>query len=83
VRIGGEAGGGRRSRRAVGFAANPYVAGTPRTVSPFAPFRLSPDDEAFIEMEVQVADDACLGRHTFTEWYEEPVTYTLLGIMRH
>jgi hypothetical protein len=75
--------GGPISRRVVAFAANPYYGGEPRTLTPFQPFRLAPDQFAFIEMEVHVGDDACLDRTAYTLWSTEPVTYKILGITRH
>jgi hypothetical protein len=38
----GDDGEGPISRRVVAFAANPYQGGTPRSVTPFSPFRLDP-----------------------------------------
>ena len=79
----GDSGDGPISRRVVAFAANPYPGGHPRTTAPFSPFRLDPDQGAFIEMEVRLGNDACLDRSGFTLWSSEPVTYRILGITRH
>ena len=74
---------GPLSRLAVAYAANPYAGGNPRSTAPFSPFRLDPDEGAFIEMEVQVAADACLQRDIVASWYWEPVTYSIFGITRN
>jgi hypothetical protein len=79
----GDSGDGPISRRVVAFAANPYYGGNPRSVIPFSPFRLDPDQGAFIEMEVRVGNDACLDRSGFMLWSSEPVTYRIIGITRH
>jgi hypothetical protein len=63
---------------------HPYENGGPsRGLIPFAAFRLDPDQEAIIEMEVQVGTDACVEGPGFTSWFQEPVTYTIFGITRH
>jgi hypothetical protein len=75
--------GGQISRRAVAVAFDHYPGGTPRALVLFSPFRLEPDADAFIEMEVRVGDDACLDRDGYMVWSSEPVTYKILGITRH
>jgi hypothetical protein len=50
---------------------------------PFAPFRLAPGETAGLTMQVDVAADVCYASGTATVWYEEPITYRVLGIMRH
>ncbi|HEX3299349.1 MAG TPA: hypothetical protein VHW68_04485 [Actinomycetota bacterium] len=50
---------------------------------PFAPFRLSPGDVAGLTMEVTVPRDACSAPGSFTSWYQEPVTYRVLGVVRN
>jgi len=50
---------------------------------PFAPFRLSPGGVAALTMQVDVARDACSMQGSFASWYQEPVTYRVLGITRH
>ena len=79
----GDSGAAPISRRVVAFAANPYYGGRPRAIAPFSPFRLDPDQGAFIEMEVRVGNDACLDRSGFMLWSSEPVTYRILAVTRH
>jgi hypothetical protein len=50
---------------------------------PFAPFRLAPGQVAGLTMQVHVASDVCNAKGTATVWYQEPVTYRVLGITRH
>jgi hypothetical protein len=50
---------------------------------PFAPFRLAPGQVAALTMQVHVAADVCTAKGTGSLWYEEPVTYRVLGITRH
>lgn len=50
---------------------------------PFAPFRLGPGETAGLMMQVRVAAQACSGPGSSTTWYQEPVTYRVLGVTRH
>ena len=67
-------------------AANPSLpenTGSASRFGPFAPFRLSPGSVAGLTMEVTVPRDACSSPGSFTSWYQEPVTYRVLGVTRH
>jgi hypothetical protein len=57
--------------------------GRSRGFMPFAAFRLDPKQEAIIEMEARVADNACVEGPGYASWFQEPVTYTIFGITRH
>src|SRR2546427_10590776 len=63
----------RWPRRAAGIVA----------LLPFAAFRLDPKQEAIIEMEADVAANACVEGPGSTSWFQEPITYTIFGITRH
>jgi hypothetical protein len=66
--------------------ADPSLLGNPEPTSgfgPFAPFRLQPGGVAGLTMQVNVARDACYERGSFASWYQEPVTYRVLGLTRH
>ena len=67
-------------------AANPSLLDNSRPGSafgPFAPFQLRPGGVAGLTMEVTVPRDACSAPGSFTSWYQEPVTYRVLGVTRH
>jgi hypothetical protein len=80
----GEAG-GQITRRAVAMNLYPYVnpGAAPDVYVPFAPFRLGPGQEARIELEVHVSDEACVQPGMISGWSQEPITYSILGITRH
>lgn len=72
------------TRHAVGMNIDSIAEhGPPADFFPFAPFRLDPGQEAALEMEVYVGKQACLDRAPTWFWFEEPVTYRILGITRH
>jgi hypothetical protein len=48
-----------------------------------APFRLAPGEVAGLTMQVHVAADVCYMQRSFAAWYEEPMTFRVLGITRH
>ena len=76
--------GGAITTRVVAMNPYPYENGGPsRGFQPFTAFRLDPEQEAIIEMEVQIGADACVEGPGFTSWFQEPVTYTIFGITRH
>ena len=66
-------------------SANPAVESSQGSdgFGPFAPFRLAPGQVAALTMHVHVASDVCYLKGTATVWYQEPVTYRVLGITRH
>jgi len=66
-------------------AANLSMSSSPgsEAFGPFAPFRLAPGDVAGLTMQVHVAATACSAKGTATVWYQEPITYRVLGITRH
>jgi hypothetical protein len=77
-------GGGAITTRVVAVNPHPYENGGPsRGFTPFAAFRLDPEQEAIIEMEAQVGANACVEGRGSTSWFQEPVTYTIFGITRH
>ena len=49
---------------------------------PFHPFQLDPGQQSGLEMEVRLADDYCSATGTFLSWYQEPISFRLLGINR-
>jgi hypothetical protein len=49
---------------------------------PFHPLQLGPGQQAGLEMEVRLADDYCSAPGTFLSWYQEPISFRLLGINR-
>lgn len=53
------------------------------TFGPFAPFRLAPGQAAALTMQVHVPADACYANGSSAVWYEEPLTYRVLGVTRH
>jgi hypothetical protein len=54
--------GGAITTRVVAVNSHPYEnGGSSRGFMPFSAFRLDPDQEAIIEMAVQVGADACVG----------------------
>jgi hypothetical protein len=66
-------------------AANLSMESSPGSAAfgPFAPFRLEPGDVAGLTMQVHVTATRCDVKGTATVWYQEPVTYRVLGITRH
>jgi hypothetical protein len=80
----GEAG-GQISRRAVAMNLYPYVNphAAPDRYVPFAPFRLGSGQEARIELEVNVSDEACVQPDVINAWSQELMTYSIFGITRH
>jgi len=67
-------------------SANPAPMENPGPASgfgPFAPFRLPPGGVAGLTMQVTVARDACYAPGSFASWYQEPMTYRVLGVTRH
>ena len=76
--------GGEFTTRVVAFNPHPYEDGGPsRGFVPFAPFRLDPEQESVVEMEVQVGADFCVEGPGFSSWFQEPITYMIFGITRH
>jgi hypothetical protein len=76
--------GGAITTRVVAVNPHPYENGGPsRGFMPFAAFRLDPRQEAVIEMEAQVAANSCMEGPGYTSWFQEPITYSILGITRH
>ena len=55
----------------------------PKQFGPFAPFRLGPGASAGLMMQVRVSGHACYGPGSSATWYQEPVTYRVLGVTRH
>jgi hypothetical protein len=49
---------------------------------PFHPFRLGPEEQSGLEMEVRLADDYCSAPGTFLSWYQEPISFRFFGINR-
>jgi hypothetical protein len=47
---------------------------------PFHPFQLGPGQQSGLEMEVRLADDYCFASGTSLSWYQEPISFRLLGI---
>jgi hypothetical protein len=80
----GEAG-GQITRHAVAMNLYPYVnpGAAPDRYVPFAPFRLGGGQEARIELEVHVSDEACVQRDVITAWSQELMTYSIFSITRH
>jgi hypothetical protein len=67
-------------------AAKPALLAAPGPAEgfgPFAPFRLGPGEVAGLTMQVHVAPDVCYMQGSFAAWYEEPMTFRVLGITRH
>ena len=60
---------------------HPYENGS--VFGPFTRFKLARGEEAFIQMEVPVSEDACIEGGGFVGWYAEPITYSIFGITRH
>jgi hypothetical protein len=67
------------------ISANLSMATSPSSegFGPFAPFRLAPGQVAGLTMQVRVAPNVCDAKGTATVWYQEPVTYRVLGVTRH
>jgi hypothetical protein len=49
---------------------------------PFHSLQLGPGQQSGLEMEVRLADDYCSAPGTFLSWYQEPISFRLLGINR-
>jgi hypothetical protein len=67
-------------------AAKPVLMAPPgpdRGFGPFAPFRLAPGQVAGLTMQVHVAPDVCYIRGSSATWYQEPMSFRVLGITRH
>jgi hypothetical protein len=74
------------------FAVNTFVVAMKPDMSvggavaagfvPFHPFQLRPGQQSGLEMEVRLAADYCSDRGTFLSWYQEPISFRLLGIDR-
>ena len=58
-------------------------ASGPDGFGPFAPFRLGPGETAGLMMRVRVSAQPCYGPGSFTTWYQEPVTFRVVGVTRH
>ena len=73
------------SRRVIAAKPDLYLGGSPsRGYAPFEPFTLAPEAEAGIEMLVEVPTDICIDGHGSAEsWYAEPITFEVVGIVRH
>ena len=73
------------SRRVISAKPDLYLGGSlSRGYAPFEPFTLAPDAEAGIEMLVKVPTDICIDGHGGAEsWYAEPITFEVVGIVRH
>jgi hypothetical protein len=73
--------GGDTTRRVVAMDTD---AGDPsRRLVPFAPFTMPKGGTSTLEMEVKVRDDVCYTPNSYTGWFEEPVTFRVLGLTRH
>jgi len=76
--------GGEITTRVVALNPHPYEDGGPsRGFVPFAPFRLDPEQETVVEMEVQVGANACVEGPGFSSWFQEPITHMIFGITHH
>ena len=71
------------STSVVAMKPNMSVGGAvPEGFVPFHPLQLGPGQQAGLEMEVRLADDYCSAPGTFLSWYQEPISFRLLGINR-
>jgi hypothetical protein len=71
------------STRVVAAKPSLLTSPGPAAFGPFAPFRLAPGQVAGLTMQVHVASDVCYMQGSFAAWYEEPMTFRVLGITRH
>jgi hypothetical protein len=71
------------SRSVVAMKPNMSVGGAvAEGFVPFHPFQLGPGQQSGLEMEVRLADDYCFAPGTSLSWYQEPISFRLLGIDR-